>query len=174
MSRALDGIYRAAGYLSAMLILAICLLASAQIVLNGMGRVMPGVLPSTIPSYADFAGFMLAGATFLAMAYTLRSGGHIRVTLFVQRMGRRAIVTLEAITLLVAIGFVGYALYFSGALVMESLHYGDVSNGIIPVPLYLPQGVMTFGIGLLFLALVQSLVELMATRKPVLHAAEEM
>ena len=174
MRRILNATYKAAGMLSAFLILAICLLISAQIVLNGMGRLMPGVLPSTIPSYADFAGFMLAGATFLAMAYTLRSGGHIRVNLVVQRLSPRVVLIAEFLALTVASVFVGYALYFRGALVLESLHYGDVSNGIIPVPLWLPQSAMTFGMGLLLIALLHSLVDLITTGTSVLNTPDEV
>jgi len=174
MHRFLNAIYKTAGMLSAFLILAICLLISAQIVLNGVGRLMPGVLPSTIPSYADFAGFMLAGATFLAMAYTLRSGGHIRVNLVVQRLSPRATLIAELLALAVASVFVGYALYFSGALVLDSLHYGDVSNGIIPVPLWLPQSAMTFGMGLLLVALLHTLVELITTGTSVLNTPDEV
>ena len=174
MRRFLNATYKAAGMLSALLILAICLLISAQIVLNGMGRLMPGVLPSTIPSYADFAGFMLAGATFLAMAYTLRSGGHIRVNLVVQRLSPRVVLIAEFLALTVASVFVGYALYFSGALVLESLHYGDVSNGIIPVPLWLPQSAMTFGMGLLLIALLHTLVDLITTGTSVLNTPDEV
>ena len=174
MRRFLNATYKAAGMLSAFLILAICLLISAQIVLNGMGRLMPGVLPSTIPSYADFAGFMLAGATFLAMAYTLRSGGHIRVNLVVQRLSPRVVIIAEFLALTVANVFVGYTLYFSGALVLESLHYGDVSNGIIPVPLWLPQSAMTFGMGLLLVALLHTLVDLITTGTSVLNTPDEV
>ncbi len=174
MRRILNTTYKGAGLISAVLILAICLLISAQIVLNGMGRLFPGTLPSTIPSYADFAGFMLAGATFLAMAYTLRSGGHIRVNLVLQRLSRRTVVVAEFLALAVASGFTAYAVYFCGALVLESLHYGDVSNGIIPVPLWIPQSTMTAGMALLFVALVHTLYDLISTGKPVLNTPDEV
>ncbi|MCP4207518.1 MAG: TRAP transporter small permease [Shimia sp.] len=174
MHRFLNATYKAAGMFSAFLILAICLLISAQIVLNGMGRLMPGLLPSTIPSYADFAGFMLAGATFLAMAYTLRSGGHIRVNLVVQNLSPRMTLIAEFLTLAVASAFVGYALFFSVALMLESLHYSDVSNGIIPVPLWLTQSAMTFGIGLLLVALLHTLVDLITTGTSVLNTPDEV
>lgn len=174
MRNFLNTTYKAAGMASAFLILTICLIISAQILLNLTGRLLPGFLPSTIPSYADFAGFMLAGATFLAMAYTLRSGGHIRVNLVVQRMSRRAVMVAEFLALTVASLFVGFALYFCGALVMESLHYGDVSNGIIPVPLWIPQSAMTFGMGLLLVALLHTLFDLISTGKPVLNTPDEV
>lgn len=174
MTRTLDTIYKAAGFVSALLIVAICVLVSCQIMLNGLSRLLPGTLPSTIPSYADFAGFMLAGSTFLAMGYTLRSGGHIRVNLLVQRMPHCFALLAEGFALLIASAFVGTALWFSGALVMESVHYGDVSTGIVPIPLWLPQSVMTFGIALLLIALIHTLVDLITSRASVLTSPDEV
>ena len=70
MRQLLDRLYLGAAWISAFTILAIAILISAQIFLNFSTRVFSLPLPSTIPSYADFSGFMLAAATFLAMPYT--------------------------------------------------------------------------------------------------------
>ncbi|QUJ78060.1 TRAP transporter small permease [Sulfitobacter albidus] len=156
------------------LILAICLLISAQICLNAFGRFAPGLLPSTIPSYADFSGFMLAGATFLALAHTLRAGGHIRVNLVVSRLPDRAQFLAEALVLLLASALIGYASWFMGALVLESIHYGDLSTGIIPVPLWIPQSVAAFGTVLLLVAVVHTLVDLLRAGRPILSTPDEV
>lgn len=174
MSRLLQKLYDLCGMIAGGLILCICLLISAQICLNAFGRFAPGVLPSTIPSYADFSGFMLAGATFLAMAHTLRAGGHIRVNLVVSRIPRTAQFVAEVFVLTAATGVIGYATYFMGALVRESIHYGDVSNGIVPVPLWIPQSVAAFGIGLLLVAVVHTLFEVLRARAPILLSPEEL
>ncbi|WP_375280768.1 TRAP transporter small permease [Pseudooctadecabacter sp.] len=174
MSRLLQKLYDVCGMIAGGLILCICLLISAQIGLNAIGRIAPGVLPSTIPSYADFSGFMLAGATFLAMAHTLRAGAHIRVNLVVSRLSQRAQFLAEVFVLVVAAGLVGYAAYFMADLVRESVHYGDLSNGIIPIPLWIPQSVAAFGIGLLLVAVIHTLVELIAARRPILSTPGEV
>lgn len=174
MSRLLQKIYDLCGMIAGGLILCICLLISAQICLNAFGRIAPGILPSTIPSYADFSGFMLAGATFLALAHTLRAGGHIRVNLVVSRLPQRVQFSAELFVLIIAAGLVGYATYFMGALVVESVHYGDVSNGIIPVPLWIPQSIAAFGIGLLLVAVLHTLFELLAARAPILSTPGEV
>ncbi len=174
MDRFLNKIYQIAGAVSAGLIIAICILVSAQVLLNIVGRMFPGLLPSTIPSYADFAGFMLAASTFLAMSYTLRSGGHIRVNLIVQRLPERATFFAEFVVLLVGIGFAGFATFYAGALVGESIHYGDVSNGIIPVPLWIPQSFMALGLGLLVLSLCHTLFDLIREGQPVLGNPDEV
>lgn len=174
MGHALQKLYDLCGMIAGVLILAICVLVSAQIVLNTTGRLMPGVLPSTIPSYADFSGFMLAGATFLAMAHTLRAGGHIRVNLVTERFSTRVQMFLEGAVLLIAAALIGMAAWFMIGLVRESLHYGDVSNGIIPIPLWIPQSVATFGIVLLGVAILHTLIDLLISRKPVLSTPDEV
>ena len=174
MGRMLQRLYDLCGAIAGGLILLICLLISAQIILNGFGRFSPGTLPSTIPSYADFSGFMLAGATFLALAHTLRAGGHIRVNLVTGRLPEKAQFFAEGLVLVLAIALVGYATWFMGALVLESLHYGDVSTGIIPVALWIPQSVAAFGVGLLLVALAHTLVDLVQGGKPVLSTPDEV
>ncbi|WP_299592867.1 TRAP transporter small permease [uncultured Tateyamaria sp.] len=174
MSRLLQKLYDLCGMIAGGLILCICLLISAQICLNAFGRIAPGVMPSTIPSYADFSGFMLAGATFLALAHTLRAGGHIRVNLVVSRLSQKMQFVAEFFALCIAAGLICYATYFIADLVRESLHYGDVSNGIIPIPLWIPQSVAAFGIGLLLIAVIHTLCELIAARKPILSSPGEV
>jgi len=174
MGRILQRLYDICGALAGGLIICICLLISAQIVLNGMGRVMPGALPSTIPSYADFSGFMLAGATFLALAHTLRAGGHIRVNLVTGRLPERGQFIAEAAVLVIATALIGYAAWFMVGLVGESLHYGDVSTGIVPIPLWLPQSVAAFGMCLLLIAVLHTLVDLVRSGRPVLSTPDEV
>lgn len=174
MGHILQKIYDICGALAGALILCICLLISAQIGLNAFGKFVPGLMPSTIPSYADFSGFMLAGATFLALAHTLRAGGHIRVNLVTSRLPPSLQVVVEGFALLTSIVLVGYAAWFMGALVMESVHYGDVSNGIVPVALWIPQSVTFFGITLLLISIVHTFVDLLRAGKPILSTPDEV
>lgn len=174
MGHFLQRLYDICGAIAGILILCICLLISAQIGLNAFGRLSPGLLPSTIPSYADFSGFMLAGATFLALAHTLRAGGHIRVNLVTGRLPARMQVIAEGFALLAAILLVGYAAWFMVGLVQESLHYGDVSNGIIPVALWIPQSAAAFGVALLLVALMHTFVDLLRSGAPVLSTPDEV
>jgi len=76
--------------------------------------------------------------------------------------------------LVIATALVGYAAYFMGALVLESIHYGDVSMGIIPVPLWIPQSVAAFGVGLLFVAVIHTLTDLIRAGEPVLSSPGEV
>lgn len=174
MGRILQKIYDICGALAGGLILCICVLISAQIILNAFGRLSPGTLPSTIPSYANFSGYMLAGATFLALAHTLRAGGHIRVNLVTSRLPMKAQFIIEVIALVAAATLIGFATWFMGNLVLESVHFGDVSTGIVPIPLWIPQSIATFGIGLLLVAILHTFVELIQAGKPILSTPDEV
>ncbi|MXQ09797.1 TRAP transporter small permease subunit [Alphaproteobacteria bacterium GH1-50] len=174
MGHLLDRVYLGAAWIAAFTILAIALLISAQIFLNFSTRALSLPLPSTIPSYADFSGFMLAAATFLAMPYTFRSGGHIRVSLITARLMPRARLVCEIAALAGAAFLTGFAVYFIWVLVAESVHYGDVSNGTIPVPLWIPQSAMGVGMTLLCISAIHSLVETLLRGAPVIAASEEV
>lgn len=173
MRRFLDGLYRAALWAAAFMIVAMCTLIAAQVLLNFSTRVLGLPLPPTIPSYADFAGFLLAGATFLALPGTLRDGGHIRVDLITARLAPRPRLWAELLVLTLGAGIAGYATYYAALLVEESHHYGDVSSGIIPVPLWIPQVGMTAGLALLTLAFIDTLLGTTRAGTPLIGAGEE-
>ena len=112
MRAILDHLYRWSGYLAAACITFICLIVSAQVVLNLLTRISGGRINWFIPSYTDFAGYALAAASFLALAYTLTQGGHIRVTLVVGRMGPRWRKGAELFSLILAALLSGAATWF--------------------------------------------------------------
>lgn len=168
MRRVLDSLYLAAGGLAALAILFICLLVSAQVGLNILARIGGPSMSFTIPSYADFAGYALATASFMAMAYTLRMGAHIRVNLLTSRLPLQAQWVAEIFALSLSAAMVGYATFFAASLLAESWHYGDTSPGIIAIPLWMPQTTMVIGLALLTLALLDTLVQSLAARAPVL------
>lgn len=172
MTRLLDDLYRWAAIVAACCIGAICLLIVAQIGLNAGTRAgLP--LPPTIPSYADFAGYLLAAATFLALPWTLRSDGHVRVGLVTSRLPARAAWITELTVLAAAAAFLTFATTYAVLLTAESHRFGDVSTGIVPIRTWVVQLPMCAGLGLLTVALVQSLVETWRAGRPVLGGGEE-
>lgn len=168
MRRILDFIYRAAGGLAAFFILAIVALVFAQVCLNLVDKIAVGLTGNgiglTIPSYADFTGFFLAASTFLALAYTLRAGGHIRVTLVIGRLPSRAQRMVEVIVVGIALAMSAFATWYMILLVYESVEFGDRSSGMVSVPLWLPQLPVALGLVILSLALADELIGLLRGR----------
>lgn len=154
MRYVLDRLYLCAGGLAAFNILLICTIVTLQVCLNILARVGGVEWSYTLPSYADFAGYCLASASFLALAHTLKSGVHIRVNLMVQTMGHRVKWVMEMLTLAIGAATSGYAFWYGVRLTQESAHYGDTSTGIVAIPLWIPQSVMSLGLGVLTIAFV--------------------
>ena len=166
MRRLLDGLYRLSGVIAAAFIATICIIVVFQVVLNAIDRLSTiftgSAIGLTIPSYSDFTGFFLTAATFFALAYTLREGGHIRVSLIIQNLppGPRRMIELWCLAL--ATCLTAYFTWFAANLVAESYIYNDLSAGIVPVPIWIPQASIVAGLVVLTIALADDLVVTLA------------
>ncbi|MDF1609592.1 TRAP transporter small permease [Hoeflea sp. YIM 152468] len=169
MRKLLDGVYTGSGLLSAGLIAAICLLVTAQVLLNLITKYGPFAFNMTIPSYADFAGYMLAASTFLALAYTLMRGGHIRVTMILNTVPSAWRLLAELFCLAVCAAVAGLASFYMYRLVHESWEFGDMSSGIIAIPLFIPQSAVLAGLVILTMALVDLTVQTARAGRPVIE-----
>ncbi|PIE64371.1 MAG: C4-dicarboxylate ABC transporter permease [Desulfobacterales bacterium] len=164
LRKSLNALYTGSGWLAAAFLLIICLLVVCQVGLNTIDRVSAMVTGTavglTIPSYSDFTGFFLAGSSFLALAYTMRSGAHIRVTLLFSHFPPKLKKFAEGWCLLFAATATIYFSCYTGYLVYESFIYNDLSPGMIAVPLWIPQSAMLLGLVILSISLVDDLVTL--------------
>ncbi len=153
MRRFLDKLYLISGYLAGAFLALMALLILTQIVARWFGVI--------IPSTEDFSGFLLAATSFMALAYTLRSGDLIRVNLFIGHLKGPVRTVIEASVLLVALLLVSYAAWYMILLAVESYQFEEVSQGYIPVPLWVPQIPMALGMLMLGIALLDELVLLL-------------
>ncbi|WP_417544611.1 TRAP transporter small permease [Marinobacter sp.] len=168
MRRALDAFYRLGGALSAVHLTLIMVLIVAQV----LGRVLDKLLGwagfdalgLNVPGLAEIAAFMLLGATFFGLAYTFWQGGHIRVTLVLQYLPKPLHRIMDIAVTLVAASITGFAAWHSARLALDSLDYGDLSIGMVPVPLWIPQAAMTLGLVWLLIALLDALFLLVSGR----------
>lgn len=170
MKMILPTLVRSTAWLAALCLILIAALVSIQV----LGRIADRVLvmfgqPAyglSVPSLAEISGFLLACASFLALADALQSGSHIRVSILLDNLSGRPRRALETVSVILAVGVTAYATWHVGRLAYDSYRFGEVSYGIIPVPLVLPQAVMTFGLAILLLALVVHLVIVVRHRPP--------
>ncbi|GJL82342.1 MAG: membrane protein [marine bacterium B5-7] len=162
MRALLDRLYAVSGGIAASCIVAICVVVMAQVMLNLADRIAAaffgGAIGLTIPSYSDFTGFFLAAASFLALAYTFRAGGHIRVTLVIGLLpeGVQRWVEIGCVAIAAAVGV--FATWYAVALTHESFVYNDLSSGMVAVPIWIPQAAMTGGLIVLSIALIDDLI----------------
>ena len=158
MSRVLDRLFLLCGGLAAVFLALICVIVLAQIV----GR-LAGV---AIPSADEFAGYCLSASSFLALGYALRRDAHIRVTLVLDRLPARARRGAETLCTLAGLILAGYLTYFTGEMIYWSVTFGDLTQGIVPVPLWIPQMGMMIGVTVLTLAFLDDALRLLTGREP--------
>jgi TRAP-type C4-dicarboxylate transport system permease small subunit len=170
MRRHLNGLYNVSGALAAILIFAICLLVSAQVVANLITKIFGTSVALTIPSYADFSGYFLAASSFMALAYTFKHDGHIRVLLVrdtfspnVKKYVDRLVLTIAALTAC-------YMTYYMALLTLEAYEFGDQSFGIIAIPLFIPQFFVFLGLLIFSISIIDTLLSPLETDDAVLDA----
>jgi TRAP-type C4-dicarboxylate transport system permease small subunit len=177
MRALLDRLYAAALWLSALCILTIALLVGLQVgarILDGLLKLV-GVQRTgfVILSLSDFAGYLLAAASFLALAATLKSGVHIRVTMLLGALPEGLRRWFETGALALATLVAAFGTWHLGVLAYDSWRFGELSSGLVPVPLVYPQAVMVLGAGLLVVALLDELVITLRRGRPSFRATED-
>jgi TRAP-type mannitol/chloroaromatic compound transport system permease small subunit len=166
MRKFLDRIYQLSGFLAALSILAICSIICLQVVFNLITRLRIFEANLTIPSYADFAGYLLAAASFLALPYALMRGGHIRVTLFLGVIGERMRFLADLLSLSLCLMVSAGATWYMASLNYDSYRFGDKSPGIIAIPIWIVQLPLTIGLALLSVAFADLIVKTLSEGRP--------
>ena len=108
----------------------------------------------------------MAAMSFLGLAHTFKSGEMIRVGLLVDHLSGRTRRWFEIFALVFGIVFVGYFARFAIVLTYDSWRLNDMSQGIVPVSLWIPQLGFAGGLILLTIAFVDELVHVLRGNKP--------
>ncbi|MEE8271626.1 MAG: TRAP transporter small permease [Alphaproteobacteria bacterium] len=146
----LDALYNASGVLAAIALLAILVIIVAQMVARWTAVSFPGG--------TDYAGYAMASASFFAFSYALNHGSHIRVSLFLQRLGGGKRRAAELWCYGVGGFLASYFAWFAIKAVRVSYKLNDISQGQDATPLWIPQMVMAIGTLIFAVALVDRFV----------------
>lgn len=152
LRRGLDGLYDSGAVLAALCMVALLGVIVAQMIARWMGHVIRGG--------ADYAGYLMAAASFLAFAHTLNRGAHIRVELLLQALGRHRRAG-ETLCLAIATAIAVYLAWYAAQMVRWSWALGDVSQGQDATPLWIAQLPVAVGAALLALAFADNLVTML-------------
>jgi TRAP-type C4-dicarboxylate transport system permease small subunit len=113
------------------------------------GSILLGVLARelrlNIQGLDAYAGYSIAATLFLALPSTLRQGDHIRVTLLMNKLSRKAQNLLEHACLGMASAVTAYVAWYACRLVWVSYITHDVSPSADATPLWIPQLTMALG-----------------------------
>lgn len=173
----LDILYRAALWLAALCLAVIAVMVGLQLA----GRLVDGAMKLAglepygfvILSLAEIAANLLAAASFLALAGTLRAGAHIRVTMVLGALSERARRWVEVWAFGFAFALSSFMTWNIASFAYYSFLFREVSPGLIPVPLAIPQTAMAIGVFILTVALADEFVAALKSGRPSFRAAEE-
>ena len=150
MRRALDTLYNSAAALAAFFMVALLIM----VLLSITGRQFNFHVPGT----DAYAGYLMAGSGFLALAHTLKRGEHIRVTLLLSALKGGWKKGMEVWAYGFASALSAMFAYYCCRLAWQSKTFNDVSTSSDATPLWIPQIAMAVGSVILAIAFLDELV----------------
>ena len=165
MRRFLDRLYAASGALAALCLASICALMLAQAVGREFGFLLRAA--------DDITSWLTAASAFFALGHTFRHGELVRVGLLLERLAPRGRRLAELAALGVTALFVGYMTWAVARFVYESWKFKEVAQGLIPVPIWIPQLSLVLGVLIFLIAVLDELATVLRSEKPAYQVAEE-
>jgi len=158
MRKALDTLYLVAGYAAGSFLLLIFIL----MMLLSVGRPL-GV---NIPAGDDLVAWCMAAMSFLGLAYTFRSGEMIRVGLLIDLIEGRKRWVVEMFSLVVGTGFIAFFAWHAARMTYDSWRFHDMAQGVLAVPLWIPQLGYSGGLIILLIAFVDEFFHVLTGNHP--------
>jgi TRAP-type C4-dicarboxylate transport system permease small subunit len=151
LSRGLEVLSEAGGWLAGAVVLAL----TAMIVAAVLAR---RVLGAPILAADEISGYLLLAIVFLGLAYTMKTGGHIRTDLLLAHVPGRVRRVLELGATALGLVFTAALLAGNGVLVAEYWSRGTLSFRYLQLPLWMPATLLVAGALLLLLQLLAQLL----------------
>jgi TRAP-type C4-dicarboxylate transport system permease small subunit len=121
----------------------------------------------TIPGAIEIPSFCLVSASFLALAHTFRHNIHIRISVLTQYLSPRSRRFFEMFALLVAGVTSIWLTFHTGTMAWEAFIFNDRSEGMLSIPLWIPQLLMSVGILMLCISVVEEFVRMCRGHEPI-------
>ena len=150
LDKFLNKIYKFSGYIAA-----IFLILVAVFILIGISSRIFGFY---IRGLAEYSGYCMASASFFALAYTFVEGGHIRITLFLEKFSGKKKWILENWCLSLASLFSGYLAFYFIKMLVISYKFQERSEGADEILIWIPQTSVAIGSLIFFICVVHQLI----------------
>ena len=133
----LKNIYRFSGYIAALFLILV-----ATFILIGIASRIFGFY---IRGLAEYSGYCMAASSFFALAYTFVEGGHIRITLFLEKISGVKKKLLEIWCLIIASFYSGYVAFYFIKMLKISYDFQERSEGADEILIWIPQTSVAIG-----------------------------
>lgn len=145
------------GWIGVGCLAALVLLMIVEVALRALSGFIPGV-PSGLPFTWEYCSYLMAACFTFGAAMTLRTGGHIRVSLLLCKCTPAARTALEVLAAAVGLFGTGFLTVAMARFTWTSFSHGQVSTASGTL-LWIPQAAITAGILLLALQLLARLIQ---------------
>lgn len=138
------------------------ILAIFMMVISSTDILLRYLFNSPIAGVYESMQFMMGGVAFLAFSYVQLNRGHITVSVISEKFSGRTEEVVDIISLLLMLMISAVIAWQGGANALEAIRFGDVTIGLVELPVGQAKLVVPVGCGILCLRLLSQLVERMA------------
>ena len=146
----LKSIYKYSGYIAAFFLTLV-----AVFILIGIASRIFGFY---IRGLAEYSGYCMAASSFFALAYTFVEGGHIRITLFLEKIEGNKKKYLETWCLMIASFFSGYLAFYFIKMLIISYKFQERSEGADEILVWIPQTSVAVGSTVFFICVLHQFI----------------
>ena len=146
----LNKIYKFSGYIAALFLILV-----AVFILIGISS---RIFNFYIRGLSEYSGYCMAAASFFALSYTFVEGGHIRITLFLEKVSGVKKRFLEIWCLIIAALFSGYMAFYFPKMLLISYKFQERSEGADEILIWIPQTSVAIGSTIFFISVFHQLI----------------
>ena len=150
LNRNLNKLYKFSGYVAAIFLILVAIFILIGICSRIFGFYIRGL--------AEYSGYCMASASFFALSYTFVEGGHIRITLFLEKLSAVKKRILEILCLGIGSFFSGYLAFYFIKMLIISYKFQERSEGADEILIWIPQTSVAIGSTIFFISVFHHLI----------------
>ena len=150
LNNILKFIYNYSGYVAAVFLTFVALFILTGIISRIFGFYVRGI--------AEYSGYCMAASSFFALAYTFYDKAHIRITLFLEKLGEKKRKFTEIWCLFIASFFSGFLAFYFIKMTFISIKFEERSEGADEILIWIPQSTLAIGSTIFFVCVLHHLV----------------
>ena len=150
LNKFLNKLYSYSGYIAAFFLILV-----AIFILTGIASRIFGFY---IRGLAEYSGYCMAASSFFALSFTFVEGGHIRITLFLEKVTGIKKNFLELWGLIVASIFSAYLCFYFIKMLKISYEFQERSEGADEILIWIPQTSVAIGSLIFFICVFHQLI----------------
>ena len=150
LNKFLNNLYSYSGYIAAFFLILVAIFILTGIASRFFGFYIRGL--------AEYSGYCMAASSFFALSFTFVEGGHIRITLFLEKVTGIKKIFLELWGLIVASIFSAYLCFYFIKMLKISYEFQERSEGADEILIWIPQTSVAVGSLIFFICVFHQLI----------------